>query len=127
MKAIFPETIQSLPEADIPIDGITAFLSQADKHQIIFMQFAKDVHLPEHTHNAHVGFVLAGRIELIINGKPYSYGKGDVYHIPYPIQEKYVQAMPILLFLMNRTDMPSNNMVFSTLQPGGTWNLNPII
>ena len=82
MKAIFPETIQSLPEADIPIDGITAFLSQADKHQIIFMQFAKDVHLPEHTHNAQVGFVLAGRIELIINGKPYSYGKGDVYHIP---------------------------------------------
>ncbi len=82
MKTIFPETIQSLPEADIPIEGVQAFLSQAAKHQIIFMQFAKDVNLPEHAHNAQVGFVLAGRIELVINGKPCSYGKGEVYHIP---------------------------------------------
>ena len=82
MKAIFPETIRNLPQADIPIAGAQAFLSQADKHQIIFMQFEKDVNLPEHTHNAQVGFVLAGRIELVIDGKQCSYGKGDVYHIP---------------------------------------------
>ncbi len=82
MEPLFPEPIQRLPKADIPIDGVQAFLSQADRHQIIFMQFAHDVDLPEHAHNAQVGFVLAGRIELVINGKSNAYGKGDVYHIP---------------------------------------------
>ena len=68
MKDIFPEPIRNLPEADIPIDGIKAYLSQAPDHQLIFMQFEKDADLPEHSHAAQVGFVLSGRIEMIIDG-----------------------------------------------------------
>jgi hypothetical protein len=30
MSDVFPEPIQKLPLADIPFDGITAYLSQAD-------------------------------------------------------------------------------------------------
>ena len=41
MKDIFPKAIKKLPLADIPLDGITAYLSQANDHQIIFMQFEK--------------------------------------------------------------------------------------
>ena len=82
MKNIFPDPIRSLPEADIPFDGIKAYLSQAADHQLIFMQFEEDVDLPEHSHAAQVDFVLRGSIELIVNGVKKEYGKGDIYYIP---------------------------------------------
>jgi ethanolamine utilization protein EutQ (cupin superfamily) len=82
MKNNFPDPIRNLPEADIPLDGISAYLSQAIDHQLIFMQFEKDVDLPEHSHAAQVGFVLSGRIELTTNGAKREHSKGDIYYIP---------------------------------------------
>lgn len=79
---IFPEPIFRLPEADIPLDGIKAYLSQGEDHQIIFMEFEKDVELPEHQHEAQWGIVLEGQIDLTIDGKPGTYTKGDRYFIP---------------------------------------------
>ncbi|MFH2063640.1 MAG: cupin domain-containing protein [Pseudomonadota bacterium] len=81
MKNIFPDPIRNLPEADIPLDGISAYLSQGKDHQLIFMQFENDVDLPEHSHAAQVGFVLSGKIELTINGNVKEYKKGDIYFI----------------------------------------------
>ena len=82
MKKVFPEPIRNLPEADIPLDGITAYLSQSDTHQILFMQFEKDADLPEHSHAAQMGIVLEGKIELVIDGEKRFFTKGDRYHIP---------------------------------------------
>ncbi|TET59047.1 MAG: cupin domain-containing protein [Candidatus Stahlbacteria bacterium] len=82
MKNIFPDPIRNLPEADIPFDGIRAYLSQAKDHQLIFMQFENDVDLPEHSHAAQVGFVFSGRIDLTIDGVKREYSKGDIYYIP---------------------------------------------
>lgn len=82
MSDIFPKPIRDLPEANIPIDGIKAYLSQSDSHQIIFMEFEKDVDLPEHSHAAQIGIVLEGRIELTFDGKKKAYTKGDRYYIP---------------------------------------------
>ena len=82
MNKVFPEPIRNLPEADIPLDGITAYLSQSDTHQILFMQFEKDADLSEHSHAAQIGIVLEGKIELIIDGEKQSFTKGDRYHIP---------------------------------------------
>ena len=82
MAELFPEPIRGLPEADIPLDGITAYLSQSDTHQIIFMTFEKDVDLPEHSHADQIGIVLEGKIDLTIGGTRRSYTKGDRYHIP---------------------------------------------
>jgi hypothetical protein len=50
MNQVFPDPIKNLPVADIPLDGSTAYLSQSDTHQILFMEFEKDVELPEHSH-----------------------------------------------------------------------------
>ncbi len=86
MNNIFPDPIKNLPKADIPLDGITAWLSQAKDHQVIFMQFENDVDLPEHSHAAQVGFVLSGKIELTIDGVKREYSKGDIYHIPKNIK-----------------------------------------
>ena len=79
---ISPEPILKLPEADIPLDGIKTFLSQGSNHQIIFMEFDKDVDLPEHSHESQFGVVLEGRIDLNINGEKHTFKKGDRYFIP---------------------------------------------
>ena len=71
-----------MPKADIPLEGVTAFLSQAETHQILFMQFSEDANLPEHVHEAQIGFVLEGRIDLTIDGQLHTYQKGDHYYIP---------------------------------------------
>lgn len=82
MNKIFPEPIENLPEAEIPLEGIKAYLSQSNDHQIIFMHFEKDVDLPEHSHDAQVGFVLEGRIDLVVDGVEKTYTKGDRYYVP---------------------------------------------
>lgn len=86
MESIFPEPIQKLPMANIPLEGVTAFLSQAETHQILFMKFSEDANLPEHVHEAQIGFVLEGRIDLTIDGQLHTYGKGDRYYIPAGIR-----------------------------------------
>lgn len=78
----FPEPILNLKEADIPLDGVKAYLSQGDNHQILFMKFEKDVDLPEHCHDAQWGIVLEGKIEMTIDGIKKLYTKGDRYYIP---------------------------------------------
>jgi quercetin dioxygenase-like cupin family protein len=82
METVFPEPILSLPEADIPLKGIKAYLSQGGDHQIIFMQFAEDVDLQEHSHAAQWGIVLEGKILMTIDDKTCMYQKGDRYYIP---------------------------------------------
>lgn len=82
MQEVFAEPIRKLPEADIPLKGVIAYLSQSDNHQILFMRFEEDVDLPEHSHAAQVGIVLEGRIDLVIDGKEHSFTKGDRYYIP---------------------------------------------
>ena len=82
IKEVFPEPIKKLPEADIPLNGVKAYLSQSDNHQILFMKFDENVNLPEHSHAAQVGFVLEGRIDLVIGGEQQTFTKGDRYYIP---------------------------------------------
>ena len=82
MSEIFPEPIRSLPLADIPLDGLKAYLSQADSHQILFMEFSEDAEVPEHSHEAQWGVVLAGKIDLTIEGVERTYSKGDSVFIP---------------------------------------------
>ena len=81
MTEIFPEPIRNLPQADIPLDGIKAYLSQAENHQIIFMEFAEDIELPPHSHEAQWGIVLEGKIDFTIDGIEQTYTKGDRYFI----------------------------------------------
>lgn len=82
MSEIFPKEIINLPEADIPLQGLKAYLSQGENHQLLFMQFTEDVELPEHSHECQWGIVLEGEIELSMNGQTSNYVKGDRYYIP---------------------------------------------
>jgi quercetin dioxygenase-like cupin family protein len=86
MKTIFPEPILNLPQADVAIKGVNAYLSQSNNHQIIFMEFSEDVDLPEHSHASQMGIVLEGKIDLVIDGVKNTYQKGDRYYIPIGIK-----------------------------------------
>ena len=83
---VFPKPVLNLPEADIPLEGITAYLSQGDNHQIIFMKFQKDVYFPAHAHEAQWGVVLEGKIEIVMNGEIKEYTRGDRYFIPKGVE-----------------------------------------
>ncbi len=78
----FPDIITNLQEANIPVEGVRAYLLQGINEQILFMTFNNDVEVPEHTHEAQWGVVLDGEIELTIEGKKYIVKKGNTYFIP---------------------------------------------
>ena len=84
--SIFPDPVRNFPQADIPLRGVTAYLSQAENHQILFMEFSEDVDLPEHSHESQWGIVLEGKIELVIGGVRNTYQKGDRYFIPKGVE-----------------------------------------
>lgn len=81
MRKFFPDPIMKLPKADIPLNGLTAYLSQSETHQILFMQSEEDIELPEHSHESQWGVVLDGRIDLTVDGVMKTYLKGDRYFI----------------------------------------------
>lgn len=82
MAETFSEPIRNLPEADIPLSGLKAYLSQSDGHQILFMEFDQDVEIPEHSRESQWGVVLEGRVDLTIEGVERTYTKGDRIFIP---------------------------------------------
>ncbi len=82
MPDTFPLPVTNLPEADIPIKGLRAYISQADNHQIVFMEFAEEAVVGAHSHESQWGIVLEGQIELTIDGVKRLYSKGDRYFIP---------------------------------------------
>ena len=86
MSETFPEPIRNLPEADIPLKGIKAYLSQAENHQVIFMEFSEDIQLPEHSHESQWAVVLEGKLDLTIDGVEHTYSKGERYFIPKGIK-----------------------------------------
>jgi len=86
MSFIFPEPIEKLPEADVPLDGLKTHLSQGEDHQIIFMEFEKDVDIPEHSHDSQWEIVLDGRVDVWIGGKLHFCKKGDSFYIPAGIK-----------------------------------------
>jgi quercetin dioxygenase-like cupin family protein len=78
----FPDIITNLPEANIPIEGVHAYLFQGENQQILFMSFPKDVEIPEHSHEAQWEVVLDGEIELTKGGNRYIFKRGDTCFIP---------------------------------------------
>ncbi len=78
----FPEIITKLPEADIPLEGVTSHLFQSQDQQFIFMSFDRDVQVPEHSHEGQWAVILDGEIELTIDGKKSIFKRGDTYFIP---------------------------------------------
>ena len=81
-RAPYPDSITSLPRADIPFDGVTGWLSQGADRQVVFFDIEPIGVVPPHSHGEQWGIVVEGEMELTINGETATYGPGDSYHIP---------------------------------------------
>ena len=82
MSSIFPEPILDLPEAEISLEGVKAHLFQGEGEQVIFMEFEKDVEIPEHSHDSQWEIVVAGKVDYYEGGVKHTYTKGDRFYIP---------------------------------------------
>ena len=78
----FPELITQLPRADLPIDGVRGWISQATDHQVVVFDIEPIGEIPPHSHGEQWGVVVEGEMELTIGGETRRYGPGDSYHIP---------------------------------------------
>ena len=78
----YPEMIKSLPEIEIPINGIRGRLLQSKTKQVVFFDIEPVGKMPDHSHCAQWGIMLAGEMELAIAGQTKIYRKGDSYFIP---------------------------------------------
>ena len=86
MAKSFQEPILNLPEADIPLEGIEAHLLQGEKSQVVFMEFSKDVDIPEHSHESQWEIVVNGKVDLDVEGVKKTYKKGDTFFIPKDVK-----------------------------------------
>jgi quercetin dioxygenase-like cupin family protein len=82
-KQGYPEVITRLPEADIPFEGVKAWILQSDTRQLVFFAFEAGAKVPEHSHSyPQWGMVIDGKMKLTINETPRICEKGDEYLIP---------------------------------------------
>lgn len=88
MTTYYPEIIRTLPEADIPFDGVRGWLSQSDDHQLVFFEIEPIGEVPEHKHGDQWGVVFEGEMELTMNGETRTCRKGDSYFIPAGVLHK---------------------------------------
>ena len=77
-----PEFLRALPAVDVPIPGVTGTLLQGEGQQVVFVEFAETVEVPEHSHQEQWEFAVAGRVELHMGGETTMYGAGDNFFIP---------------------------------------------
>ena len=90
MNDFFPQAITSLPEADIPFEGVKGWLSQGSDHQIVFFEIEAIGEVAPHTHGAQWGTVFNGEMELKIGGETRTYRKGDSYFVPAGVEHAAV-------------------------------------
>ena len=46
----FPEMITRLPQANIPLEGVRGWISQAPDHQVVFLDIDPIGEVPQHSH-----------------------------------------------------------------------------
>lgn len=78
----FPTFVRSLPEADLPFDGLRGWLLESDSGQVLFNESDIEVSVPEHSHGSQWGVVIEGKIELTIGDQTKMCCRGDTYFIP---------------------------------------------
>lgn len=102
----FPEVIALLPEADIQIKGVRAWILQGEKHQLVFFEMEPSAQVPEHSHDyAQWGIMIKGKMELVIEGKPRICEKGDEYVIPAKAKHyaKFLERSRVIDFFSERS------------------------
>ena len=78
----YPDMIRKLPEVDVPVEGVRAWLIQSESQQVVFFDLPQGSEVPSHSHFAQWGLVVEGEMRLTIGDRTDVYRKGDWYYIP---------------------------------------------
>ncbi len=78
----FPDFVRSLPQVDLKIEGLTGWILKGETGVVMFMAADRDVLVPRHHHGTQWGVVLAGSMELTVDGETHTYARGDTHHVP---------------------------------------------
>lgn len=81
-NAAFPDFIRSLPEADLPFEGLRGWLQNGERGQLLFIETEAELEVAEHSHGNQWGIVVAGEMELTIGGETAIFRQGDSYYVP---------------------------------------------
>ena len=97
MDDFYPEMIMSLPDIDIPLEGVRGKLLQAGDYQIAFFDIQPTAKVPAHSHDAQFGVMLDGEMDLTIGGQTRTVKKGDTYFIPKGAEHSAVFSSRVLV------------------------------
>jgi quercetin dioxygenase-like cupin family protein len=78
----YPEMISTLPEIDIPVEGVKGWLIQSENRQVVLFEIEPIGKIPDHSHGDQWGVMLDGKMKLSIAGQTKVYENGDIYFIP---------------------------------------------
>ena len=65
----FPPEIKSLPQVEIPVDGVTGYCLQNQDKQVVFFRFDEGVSFPDHSHCGQRGMIIEGEMIIEIDGQ----------------------------------------------------------
>ena len=86
--SVFPNIITKLPEAGLGIEGLKIYISHSNTHEVWFLETAIDINYPAHAHKAQWSSVVAGKVEVTINGQTKVCEKGESYYLPEGVEHK---------------------------------------
>lgn len=79
----FPHFVQSLPQIDLPLPGVTGWLIQGRDKQVVFVEFLETVEVPDHAHEDQWELPVSGEVELRRAGAPAElHTAGQPFFIP---------------------------------------------
>ena len=78
----FPQIITRLPQADLPIPGLRAYMLRSEHGLIAFFEALEDTEIPPHAHKDQWGTVLEGQVEFTVGGETRTVGPGESYFVP---------------------------------------------
>lgn len=82
LSDLLPPEILTLPQVEIPVDGVMGFCLQDDEKQVVFFVFEEGVSFPDHSHCDQRGMVVSGEMTMEINGQINLYQAGETYMVP---------------------------------------------
>ncbi len=78
----YPDFIKALPQADLPMAGVNGYILGAPQAQAVFFEIPAGTAIPDHSHGDQWGVVLAGEVDLTIEGQTRRCTVGDSYFVP---------------------------------------------
>lgn len=89
--------IADLPQADIPVEGVKGYISQAQDHQIVFMEFDRDCDIPPiaMASNGARLFVAKSISPSPVKNTNYAQAIPTTFPPKSNTRQRYSQAMPM--------------------------------